>query len=59
LSNFIFVDRDESSYGPVKSSFDIIRKKTGRELIHTPVVLNAFAADPFAAAWFPRAVAFL
>jgi len=59
LSNFIFVDRDEFSYRPVKSFFDIIRKKAGRELIHTPVVLDTFAADPFAAAWLPRAVTFL
>jgi len=58
VSNSIFVNLDESSYGTVKSSFDIIREKTGRKFFHAPVILNAFAADSFVAAWLPGAIAF-
>jgi len=59
LSNSIFIGLDESSNGTVEGSFDIIWEKTGRKLFHAPVILNAFATDPFAAAGFPCAVALL
>jgi uncharacterized protein involved in response to NO len=48
---------DKSPNGSIVTSFYIIRKKTGRELFHSPVVLQAFAADALSAAGLIRAVA--
>jgi len=59
ISNSIFVNFDKFSYRSVISPFHIIRKETGRKLFHVPVILEAFAADAFAAARLPGAVAFL
>ncbi len=55
----IFVNFNEFFYGTVIRSLDIIRKKASWELVHTPVILNAFTADTFTAARFPGAVAVL
>jgi hypothetical protein len=55
----IFICLDKSSDGTVEGSFDIIWEKAGRKLFHAPVILNAFATDPLAAAWFPGTVALL
>jgi hypothetical protein len=48
---------NKSPKGSVISSFNIIRKKTGRELFHSPMILQAFAADALSAAGLIRAVA--
>ena len=55
----VFINFDKSSYRTVIGSFDIIRKQASWKLVHAPVILETFAADAFAAAWFPGAVAFL
>jgi hypothetical protein len=54
-----FVNLDESIQGTVVCSFDLIREKAGRELLHAPVVLDAFAAGSLPAAGLPAAVAAL
>jgi hypothetical protein len=53
----VFVDFDESLQAAVVGSFDIIRKETGRELFHAPVIPQAFTADPFSTARVVTAVA--
>jgi len=50
------VSLDEAIQGTVICSFDIVREKTGRELFHTPVILDAFAAGALTAARLPAAV---
>jgi hypothetical protein len=59
ISSPVFVNFDKFSYGSVISPFHIVGKETGRKLFHIPVVLDAFAADAFAAARLPGAVALL
>jgi hypothetical protein len=51
-----FVSLDEAIQGAVVCSFDIVGEKTGRELLHAPVVLDAFAAGSLPAARLPAAV---
>jgi hypothetical protein len=51
-----FVSLDETIQGTVIRSFDIVREKTGRELLHAPVILDAFAAGSLPAARLPAAV---
>jgi hypothetical protein len=53
------VNLDEPSQGTVVCSFHLIRKKAGRKLLHSPMVLKAFTADSFAAAGLIGAVAVL
>jgi hypothetical protein len=54
-----FVNLDESIQGTVVCSFDIIREKAGRELLHPPMILDAFAAGSLPAAGLPGAIAVL
>jgi hypothetical protein len=54
-----FVSLDETIQGTVICFFDIVREKTGRELLHAPVILDAFAAGSLPAAGLPSAVAAL
>jgi hypothetical protein len=48
---------DESGQRPIIGSFHLIRKEAGRQFLHSPVILYAFAADALAAARFITAVA--
>ena len=57
LLNSIFVNFNEFFYGTVIRSLGIIREKAGWELVHIPVIRNAFTADTFTAARLPGAVA--
>jgi len=57
LSKLTFVSLDEAIQGTVICSFNILRKEAGRKLLHSPVVLNAFAADALPAAGLIAAVA--
>jgi hypothetical protein len=59
ILNSILIDLDKSPYRAIVGSFDVIRKQAGGKLLHVPVILEAFAADAFAAAWLPGAVAIL
>jgi hypothetical protein len=54
-----FVSLDEPIQGTVVCSFDIVREKTGRELLHIPVIPDAFAAGSLPAAGLPAAITVL
>jgi hypothetical protein len=59
FSHRVFVDFDEAMQRPIVCFLYLIGKKTGWKFFHAPVILNAIAADPFSAAGFPGAIAFL
>jgi len=50
---------DKFSQGAIIGFFHFLREETGWKLFLTPVVLDAFTADSFAATWLPGAVTFL
>ena len=57
--HLVSVDFDESSQRPVISPFHVIGEEASRELSHSPVILEAIAANTLAMARFIRAVAIL
>ena len=57
VSYLISVNFDEASQGPVISPFHVVGEEAGRELLHSPVILEAFAANALAAAGLIRAIA--
>jgi hypothetical protein len=57
VSYLVSVDLDESSQGTVISPFHVIGEEAGRELLHTPVILEAFAANALATTRLIRTIA--
>ena len=57
LLDLIFVGFNEFPKGTVISFFDVVWKKTGRQLLHLPVILETLTANAFAAAGLPGTVA--
>ena len=51
--------RNKFFYGTVVGLFDVVGKKTGRQLVLAPVVSHALAADPFAGTRVIGAIAVL